>query len=47
MNRSVAVAHDHAVKAGAALAPFIGDERTATLARALADAALFAAHRAS
>ena len=47
VNRSVAVAHDHAVKAGAALAPFIGDERTAPLARALADAALFAAHRAS
>ena len=47
MNRSVAVAHDHAVKAGAALAPFIRDERTAPLARALADAALFAAHRAS
>ena len=47
VNRSVAVAHDHAVKAGAALAHFIGDERTAPLARALADAALFAAHRAS
>ncbi len=31
VNRSVAVAHDHAVKAGAALAPaFIGDERTCT-----------------
>ena len=47
VNRSVVVAHDHAVKAAAALAPFIGDERTAPLARALADAALFAAHRAS
>ena len=47
VNRSVAVAHDHAVKACTALTPFIGDERTATLARALADAALFAAHRAS
>jgi len=47
VNRSVAVAHDHAIKAGAALTPFIGDDRTAPLARALADAALFAAHRAS
>ena len=47
VNRSVVVAHDHAVKAAAALAPFIGDERTAPLAHALADAALFAAHRAS
>ena len=47
VNRSVAVAHDHAVKAVAALAPFIGEDRTAPLARALADAALFAAHRAS
>ena len=47
VNRSVAVAHDHAMKAGVALAPFIGDDRTAPLARALADAALFAAHRAS
>ena len=47
VNRSVAVAHDHAVKAGAALTPFIGDERTAPLAHALANAALFAAHRAS
>ena len=47
LNRSVAVAHDHAVKAGAALAPYLSDDRTAPLARALADAALFAAHRAS
>ena len=31
----------------AALAPFMDDDRTAPLARALADAALFAAHRAS
>ena len=36
-----------AVKAGAALAPFMDDDRTAPLARALADAALFAAHRAA
>ena len=47
VNRSIAAAHDHAVKAGAALAPFMDDDRTAPLARALADAALFAAHRAS
>ena len=47
VNRSVAAAHDHAVKAGAALAPFGEETRTAPLARALADAALFAAHRAS
>ena len=46
VNRSIAAAHDHAVKAGAALAPFMDDDRTAPLARALADAALFAAHRA-
>ena len=43
----MAVAHKHAVNAGGALAPFIDDDRTAPLARALADAALFAAHRAS
>ena len=47
VNRSIATAHDHALRAGAALAPFQRDERTAPLARALADAALFAAHRAS
>ena len=47
VNRSIAAAHDHAVKAGSALAPFMDDDRTAPLARALADAALFAAHRAS
>ncbi|MGC6518528.1 MAG: polyprenyl synthetase family protein [Candidatus Puniceispirillaceae bacterium] len=47
VNRSIAAAHDHALRAGAALAPFMDDERTAPLARALADAALFAAHRAS
>ena len=47
VNRSVAVAHDHALAAGAALAAFREEARTAPLARALADAALFAAHRAS
>ena len=47
VNRSIAAAHDHALTARAALAPFIADERTAPLANALADAALFAAHRAS
>ena len=47
VNRSVAVAHGHALAAGAALAPFMDEARTAPLARALADAALFAAHRAS
>ena len=36
-----------ALAAGAALAPFMKEARTAPLARALADAALFAAHRAS
>lgn len=47
VNRSIAVAHEHALSAGAALAPFMTDDRTTPLARALADAALFAAHRAS
>ena len=47
VNRSIEAAHDHALRAGAALAPFLDDERTTPLARALADAALFAAHRAS
>ena len=47
VNRSVAVAHGHALAAGAALAPFMDEARTAPLARALADAALFAAHRAN
>jgi len=47
VNRSVAAAHDHALAAGAALDPFMDDDRTAPLARALADAALFAAARSS
>ena len=47
VNRSIEAAHDHALRAGAALAPFLDDERTTPLARALPDAALFAAHRAS
>jgi octaprenyl-diphosphate synthase len=47
VNRSVGAAHDHALRAGAALVPFMEDARTAPLADALANAALFAAHRAS
>jgi octaprenyl-diphosphate synthase len=47
VDRSVEAARDHALRAGAALAPFHEDVRTAPLAGALVDAALFAAHRAS
>ena len=47
VNRSIATAHDHALAASAAQVRFMDSERTAPLAHALADAALFAAHRAS
>ncbi|MDA9930043.1 polyprenyl synthetase family protein [Alphaproteobacteria bacterium] len=47
ISRSMAIAADYAKNAGVALAPFYDDERTLPLARALDEAARFAAYRTS